>query len=510
MIGVICVCLCACGKRPTRHIDDRAAIIDSSDLTRFEDYLAQLERESGIDIRFLFVDSVPAGTLNDFAVREARALGIGQHLDRHGVLLAYDAGHQQLRIEVGPTLQHIFTDRFIGYLMRDHVRSFFAAGNPGFGLRLTMFMLHARVRRAALGEDYDPRAADFVEDRRRLASGGGATAAGMRDPNRSAGFLNRLASQEARDLLRPQPTVEQAYRVYLAWLQRGSLETDVPLFTPATQAYLGRFPMTPAFADYLLFLEYGHAYEIVEHDSLAMLYFTDDPLSSPHFFRKAAAGWQVDIFADVRHSHEYVGGRWTWTITLRDDDISQTFAHRFFRIHEYIRVVGGDNRPIPVAATAQPAPDSLVDTLGSERLTVTEASQRIARLHGKPVVVLLYVNWSTKTRELFPQIVKFLRRCESSGVAIAAFSTDGTPEGVLQLPGFLRQHDAPFPPIAIYPWPSGGLSKAMAVHGIQIGSSWRAPLVALLDKDGHAIAQAQGITQGATLELGQVEKACSA
>ena len=110
-----------------------------------------MRTESGVDIRFVFVDSVREGTLNDFAVREARALGIGRDLDRHGVLFAYDVGAQQLRIEVGPTLQDIFTDRFVGYLMREHVRSFFAAGNPTLGLRLTIRMLHARLRRAALG-----------------------------------------------------------------------------------------------------------------------------------------------------------------------------------------------------------------------------------------------------------------------------------------------------------------------------------------------------------------------
>ena len=79
---------------------------------------------------------------------------------------------------------------------------------------------------------------------------------------------------------------------------------DVDLFTPATRDYLTRLPMSPIFHEYILFVEYGHAYEILERGDLAMLYFTDDPLISPHFFRRTPRGWQMDVFADVRDTHE--------------------------------------------------------------------------------------------------------------------------------------------------------------------------------------------------------------
>lgn len=415
---------------------------------------------------------------------------------------------QQLRIEVGPTLQHIFTDRFVGYLMRDHVRSFFAAGDPALGLRLTMFILHARLRRAALGEDYDPRAAEFIKDRRRLATGGGATADDMRDPARSAGFLNRVATHEARALFRPQPTVEQTYRLYLEWLRRGRGETDLSLFTPAGQQYLSRFPITPAFADYILFLEYGLTYKILTHDSLALLYFTGDPLVSPHFFRKTAAGWQWDAFADVRNTREYVGGRWTWTITLRDDDFTNTFAHRYITVGPSVRVAGGDNRPIPVSRAAA-RPPIAIDTVVGARLTVAEASARIAASFGKPTVVLLYTTSNDSTQARFPETVTLLRRCQSQGATIAAFSTDENPRAIMALPGFLRRVDSPFPPVTLYRWAPGQLTRAMDMHGIVVGQQWHPPLIAVLDRNGRAVAQAEAIvSKGPTLALGPVAQLC--
>jgi hypothetical protein len=44
------------------------------------------------------------------------------------------------------------------------------------------------------------------------------------------------------------------------------------------------------------FLDHG-----TSRGDLATLYFTDDPLVSPHFFRRTSAGWVMDILADVSH-----------------------------------------------------------------------------------------------------------------------------------------------------------------------------------------------------------------
>jgi hypothetical protein len=49
------------GFRLTHRIDDRAALLDPQQLPRFEDYLANIKNESGIDIRFLLVIPFPAG-----------------------------------------------------------------------------------------------------------------------------------------------------------------------------------------------------------------------------------------------------------------------------------------------------------------------------------------------------------------------------------------------------------------------------------------------------------------
>jgi hypothetical protein len=64
------------------RLRDRADAIDFADEWRFERYLQQIEDESGVDIRVLLVPEVSGESLQMFSVREARAAGIGQGLDR--------------------------------------------------------------------------------------------------------------------------------------------------------------------------------------------------------------------------------------------------------------------------------------------------------------------------------------------------------------------------------------------------------------------------------------------
>ena len=496
-------------QRVGDRVDDRIGFLSKNDVAAFDRYLAEVEQESGIDVRLLFVDSVVGETLEQFAVRTARDLGIGQDLDRHGILFVYVLSDQRLHIEVGPTLQGVFPDRFIGYLMRGNAHSLFASANPSLGLRITLFMLDARLRRAALGDEYDPRAVQFIEDPRRLATGGGASA-GMATAG-APSLVNRPATEAERRLFTPQPTVAEAYQRYLDWVAEGGAAVDVDLFTPATRGYLSRLPMAPIFHEYVLFMEYGRAYQILERGDLAMLFFTDDPLISPHFFRRTTAGWQMDIFAEVRDTHEYVGGPWTWSVIERDDDIDRVFRDRYVNFRGIIRIAGGDNRPIPIYAAEvgrQYTRPGAANVPGLERLTIAEAAQRVASAHGRPVAVLFYSIGNKATQRLFPAIVDLLHRCQEHGAVVLGFSVDEQWFVPPQLPGFLREHDAPFPAIHVYPWLQGQFTAALVPLGIHAGTQWQPPLIALLDAEGRVLAQEDGIvSRGPKLAVGGIEAA---
>ena len=332
-----------------RRLDDRARLLDSADIQLFENYLAAIFVENGADIHMSFVRDVLNGDLETFSLGRARSIGVGRDSDRRGMLFVYDLSGQRLRIEVGPQLEGVFPDGFIGYLMRDHARAFFAAGNPGLGLRLTLFMLQHRLREASLGMVYDPTVISFITDSVRLAAGASATARVALGGD-STRFLGGPATAVQRAHFAPQPTVMAAYRRYLEWLRDGGFRSDVPLFTEQSQEHLRMLPMTSAYNDYILVAEYGRAVMVDEREDLAMMIFTDTPLVSPHFFRRSPNGWQMDIAAEVRDTKNLVGGPYTWMLApvRTGDGYSERFADRWIDVMGVNRLSEGDNRPLPI------------------------------------------------------------------------------------------------------------------------------------------------------------------
>jgi Beta-propeller domains of methanol dehydrogenase type len=330
------------------RIDDQAGFLDRRELHDFDGFLSAVEYESGIDIRLVFLDRVPDGSLEAFTVRRARELGIGRRVGRRGVLMAYDVPGRRVRIEVGPTLQDIFTDRFTGYLLRHHVGTFFAAGDRNVGLLFTLRLLQSRIRRATMGLEYDPRAAEYIEDASRLATGGGA-AANVPEAGDGRGFINVSGDSVSFSRFGAAPTVEGTFDRYLAMLAGGRVYTEAGIFTAETRKFLGRFPVTRAFAEDILLAEYGRQYRVLIRGDLALLYFTDDPFISPHLLRRGPdAGWQIDLVAEIRDTDERSGWPLTWSMVYQDDDYTRAFEDEYVVIARMVRIAGGDNRLLPM------------------------------------------------------------------------------------------------------------------------------------------------------------------
>jgi hypothetical protein len=192
------------------------------------------------------------------------------------------------------------------------MRSFFAAGNPTLGFRLMLFMLQSHLRRAALGEEYDPEVVEFVEAR-----------------------------------VGAQPTIEAAFRRDMEWLRWERNLPGVMLFTPASQEFLAGRPNSLAFNAYILSLEYGRPHVVLDRGDLGFLSFTKDPLNSPHMLRRTPAGWQIDLVAEVRNTQELAAGLYSWRYRGRGDDFSTVFADQLLQVSpEIVRLRHGDNRPL--------------------------------------------------------------------------------------------------------------------------------------------------------------------
>jgi hypothetical protein len=255
-----------------------------------------------------------------------------------------------------------------------------------------------------------------------------------------------------------------------------------------------------------------------ERGNLAMLYYTDDPFLSPKFFRRTPDGWQMDKVAEVMNSEEVVGMWYTWRLRVSGDDFSQVFADMYTpmlipgMMSDFYRVAGGDNRALRVRGTSKtveseldpyqiPAAESMTDGVpGVEYLTVRMAADRIRAERGRPAVVILYGIHKTLVQQHFPEIVRVTRVWQDRGIDVLAFHTDVSWMAIHHLPDTLRAHGAPFPAVQLYRWKSGMLDASMAELGIEVGMSWGPPLVAVLDREGNVVWQAQSVTDWAEVE----------
>ncbi|HUP30837.1 MAG TPA: DUF4124 domain-containing protein [Usitatibacter sp.] len=137
----------------------------------------------------------------------------------------------------------------------------------------------------------------------------------------------------------------------------------------------------------------------------------------------------------------------------------------------------------PMAEAAEAGPD------GVSLISVSQAARRISSRVGKPTVVLLYATTCPLTRRMFPEFVALANRYRTRGVEFVVLSTDDERD-FPHVAEFLAERKAPFEAVAIKPWAPGNLTRAMAPLGIEVGSTWTRPLLAVRDRSGRVVRQA--------------------
>ncbi|TAN41805.1 MAG: TPM domain-containing protein [Nitrospirae bacterium] len=328
------------------HIHDEAGVIPAADRPKFDQYLDWIFKESDIDLHLAFVKGTGSKTIEELALEKVQKLNIGgKSKEERGVLMLYDTQTRRFRIEVGYGLEEYFPDAFVSYLIHFHTRHYFGTNDLSLGFRLLLRIMQHRIRQAILGDAFDPRVVEFINKDRYLSGGAGVSAV-MDNEDRLQ--RNEKLTAEERRYFKHQGSPEEAYLRYLEWLQLGKFDTHIELFTNNTQGYMSNLQMSKAYFEYILLQEYGREFKIDVRDELALLYFTNDPLVTPHFLVKGKNGWQMDIMAEIGKSINRVGGVFTWDYRGTNDKYTKRFADKFVNIRNYIRIKYGDNRMLPI------------------------------------------------------------------------------------------------------------------------------------------------------------------
>jgi uncharacterized protein len=475
------------------RLHDKVKALTTEDRRKFNAVLGWLYGENGVDAHVELLPSIGNEPLEQYTLRRMRELRIGGESARRGLLVVYDQGSKQTRIEVGADLEGVLTDAFVGHINRGNLAQYFSANEVRDGLYATLFMIEDRLRQAALGNDFDPRVLGLVADSRRLALGAGQTTQVGADGSLTA----RTATAEERAYFAPQPTVRAAFQRFHEWLAYGGQPHDVPLFTVTSSEWFEESPNTRAFSEMWLMQEYGRAYRIEERGKLAMLFFTDSPFAQPHFFRKGKQGWQLDLIGELLNTRNTMG-RYSWVLWESGDDFFRAFKERFVEYEGVMRPAGGDNRILPMSgqdATItiyEPPPIARTDSV-MEHLTVVEAADRIRSHRGRPALVILYETWSLSGRDsTLTALVGLADSVQAAGVDVLAFCIDQYDQPLQDLPGLLRRKNAPFSAVHLYSWWPGMLDSTMSSVGVPVGRQFDIPVVALVGPDGRFIGGSQG------------------
>lgn len=148
------------------------------------------------------------------------------------------------------------------------------------------------------------------------------------------------------------------------------------------------------------------------------------------------------------------------------------------------------------------APESLTVPTGpvAEGFTVDQMVTNIVAHKQRPSIVIIYGTQCSLTREMFAEFAALARRYPD--VDVLAFAADD--ENAADVPAFLREYGATFAPRYLHARPVGALTLAMAPLGIEMGTPYTMPFVAVRDASGRVITQGEAMT-----DLSSVEQAIS-
>jgi hypothetical protein len=161
--------------------------------------------------------------------------------------------------------------------------------------------------------------------------------------------------------------------------------------------------------------------------------------------------------------------------------------------------VAYQDEPCPDASRQSRLEAAQGPSSGLKVLTVSLAARRVRDLQGTPVVMVLYSTRCPISKQLIPQLGPVAAQYRARGIAWEVYSTDDA-EDFGDVAGFLARNNAPFSAVAIEPWEPGDLTRAMAPLGIEVGSTWTRPLVAVRNAAGRTVGQAEAVSDVAALK----------
>lgn len=219
-----------------------------------------------------------------------------------GLLFLIDPQGKQVRLEVGYSLEPIYTDAFVGYVEREQMKPFFEMGRVSHGVLATVELLVTRALKS--GVEPSNMNSDTKDDFQHLSGGAGAK---MEVAIGSKGLVKKEPHYHIP--YQPQPTPEGTLLEYMNILREQNKNPSLEIYTDETKDFLKTWLVTDAQQkselDTLQKLQ-DQAQRFENGDRAVLRFPLANRMVPPYFFRWDEDGWKIDLVSlskSVRFNH---------------------------------------------------------------------------------------------------------------------------------------------------------------------------------------------------------------
>lgn len=314
---------------------------------------------------------------------------IGGNFDGRGILLLLDTVNGSARFEISYELEHIFTDIFCGYIIRNQIRPFWEMDAVYVGMLDATFMVSNRSKLMELDKT---QVVDEVKQSDEYLSGGG----GITTPVKfGAGYEKKsiLNAKEREKFAAGNTPIETLEKFQYA-MEHGVNDNTLDIYTPKTQVFFNYEPTrAEEYIGYAEKIMNGTPYSVKTQDNHAVVWLREDlPGRFPLFFEKTNQGWQLDWVAFLSSYGHDLSGEWV--------------LHRI--PHNYANMVPGIHRITSWCTILPVTVDETVDI----RKLVSIAEKELEENHNDPQYykkladLYLYCNCWPIALELYSRATK--------------------------------------------------------------------------------------------------------
>jgi uncharacterized protein len=133
--------------KPDRYFNDYAGVVPKAAADRFNEQLAQFERETSDQVVVAVFPKMQSDSdIADYTQRVAQAWGVGQRERRNGVVLFVFTQDRKMFIQVGYGLEGALPDATAFDITERHIKPLFRAGNYEDGLATGIDLIFKAIR----------------------------------------------------------------------------------------------------------------------------------------------------------------------------------------------------------------------------------------------------------------------------------------------------------------------------------------------------------------------------